>query len=358
MGHPHAGDLDGAGVAVGVDGDDRRRVGRVVGRRLAHDGLRRLVASQPFERTLAHVAVAGPATELDLGHQVGFDELRAATDVGGHVIGGRRLDRPLFQFGLQRGQLAFAEAGADAAAVGQMIFVAGGDEQRGKGPSLHRRGLPADDDELLAHAALDLQPALVSPGTIGRVGALRHDPFQLQFAGVAEGFLAVADDMVGIVERPRFGLVLQQRRKALLPLGQRLLAQVLAVEEQKVEGETDDPLAAPGKGVLKRAEVAPPLVVEHHRLAVDQRRAARQVGERLDEAGKAIAPVEAGAGVDRGLAGADRGDDAVAVELDLVQPPVTGRRRLGEGGQFRRHELRRRQAAFVLCPARRPGPSP
>ena len=77
----------------------------------------------------------------------------------------------------------------------------------------------------------------------------------------------------------------------------------------------------------RRPKLDPPLVVADDRLAVDQRGAARQVGQRPDDGLELVGPVEPRAGEDLGATAADRRQRAVAVELDLVQPVVAGGRR-------------------------------
>ena len=67
----------------------------------------------------------------------------------------------------------------------------------------------------------------------------------------------------------------------------------------------------------------------------------RQRGDRVPDAGEGVAVVRRGSGPQAHLGAVFAGDDAVAVELDLVQPAGARRRPVGERGLARQDEAGR-----------------
>src|SRR5690348_1623470 len=85
----------------------------------AHHVLRRLVDAEPLERWRAELPTPSPLDELELGHDLGFDEMR----------GSRRrrarfertlIDRQRFQFDVQLVQRPVGETRADLAGVDEL----------------------------------------------------------------------------------------------------------------------------------------------------------------------------------------------------------------------------------------------
>jgi hypothetical protein len=112
---------------------------------------------------------------------------------------------------------------------------------------------PADHHELLAVQAFHFKPQAAIAGRVGRIGALRDDPLQLQGAGMVVEGPAAPDLMIAVLQR-RAG-VRQQFVEALLPLRKRPRADGLVIEVQEVEQEKDQGLgvARVGRG-LNQAE--------------------------------------------------------------------------------------------------------
>src|SRR5690606_6654588 len=107
-----------------------------------------------------------------------------------------------------------------------------------------------------------------------------------------------------------------------------------AVEVEEVEDEVADRLVPRADGVLQCAEVAPPLRVEDHDLAVQPGRAQRQLAEHARERAEANAPVVRLAREEAGAPVLEAREDAIAVELDLVQPVASLGRRVDERGEL------------------------
>src|SRR5262249_56116357 len=80
-------------------------------------------------------------------------------------------------------------------------------------------------------------------------------------------------------------------------------------------------------------------------LAVDQRRARRKLGDSGGDVRESFVPIEALAGEQADFAVVEPSLDAVTVELDLVRPAPSARRRRAQNGERRRHEIRQSRAA-------------
>ena len=90
---------------------------------------------------------------------------------------------------------------------------------------------------------------------------------------------------------------------------------------------------------MQKRELGDAALVLNHQLAVDQRGARGQVSKRLSNAvAELFRPIEPAAGPEPNLAVLDMRLEPIAVELDLMQPPVAGRRRLGQRRQHRLDE--------------------
>ena len=100
---------------------------------------------------------------------------------------------------------------------------------------------------------LRLQPAAARPAPIEAAGALRHDPFEAQLAGVGEHDRALGLDRLAEQEAVDAG---EQPRERVPPLLERALAQILAVEAEEVEGD-EEACCAAGLGA-QRPEIASP----------------------------------------------------------------------------------------------------
>src|SRR6185312_10324940 len=129
---------------------------------------------------------------------------------------------------------------------------------------------PADDHELLALDAFDLEPvASAGARMIGRAGLLRDDALAAHFADFAVQLLAAPDNMVA--EEDRRMHALQQRGETVLALDVGQLLDVLAAIDQQVEGiESEVGASAVLQRRLEQLEARPALIVECDRLPVDE----------------------------------------------------------------------------------------
>ena len=257
----------GSGGSGGVRTGERA-ADRVAGAdllELAHDLGRRLVLPQALEHRVPQLAVAGPLAEGHLGDQRGRGPVHAARlGAPGRVGERRRLPLQRAETLRQPRQRRLAEAAADAAGVAQGALLVVDAEQEGAEPVARPRRLgEAADDELLAAAALGLQPRARAPTRVGTVGALRHQALEALEAGLLEDCVAAPLDVVAVAHRAVqvAAAAPEQPLQPELALGQRQLAQVLAALEQKVEGDIGDVLATSVlEHALQRAEVADPLL--------------------------------------------------------------------------------------------------
>ena len=200
--------------------------------------------------------------------------------------------------------------------------------------------VPADD-ELLLVAALQLDPVAVARAAVRRVGALAHHAFEALLAGRAEAVGAVAAHVHAVAHV--VGRVLQQLLEQLFALDERPVAQVLAVERQQVERQVGEVFALRlAQEALQRLEVGLAgfvgyceLPVEHHRAPVSP------ILQRARDGVEALGVVVAVARDEACRAAFEKGDDAVAVVLDLEQPVVAGRGRAHELGELHVDALER-----------------
>ena len=167
--------------------------------RLRLDLVGRLVLAQPLEGGLADIAAAGPAGELDLGHQLGPSPMDVAFP-GRAGAGGERarlaFDRP--ELGQQPANLRLAKAGADLADIDQLLAAMDADQQRA-----HFLGFagPAADHHLMAGAGLGLQPASAAARSVGRVELLGDDAFEAHARSRFQHGRARGLEMLDIAQR-------------------------------------------------------------------------------------------------------------------------------------------------------------
>lgn len=131
---------------------------------------------------------------------------------------------------------------------------------------------------------------------------------------------------------------------------QRHASQVVTVEMEKVEDiEGEAVVASRAEIGLEGGKIGCAGPGLHHELAVDQRRADRQ-GSKGGDHGLAelLRPVQSAAGKQLHPPGLDARLQPVAVELDLVQPAIAGRRRGGERRQRRWQEIGQLALAHAL----------
>ena len=148
--------------------------------------------------------------------------------------------------------------------------------------------------------------------------------------------------MLDVAQRPVLALEpVQKILQPLLALDKRQPTQILAVSEEKIEGEEDQGVGlALRKCRLQGAKSGTPAPVERHGLAVDH--AVRQGLRLLRDGGEFLRPVQPLACAQHRLAVLDPQLQAIAVELDLVSPAGAGRRLLDQLGELRLDEARHR----------------
>ncbi len=320
---------------------------------------------------MAQLVVSGPLAERDLADDGRLDPVRVA----GHGVrqrvherGGRALERR--EQPPQRVQLAFGEAGADRADVGEAARLGDAHQQRPDpaGPATGT-GPPAADHYLLITEVLDLEPVRrAAAGFVGRVEALGHDPLH---ALLAARLPHVGARRFGAEER-RHGLELIAVQLELLEQGPAVAVgqgdRRPTLQPQHIEDHVRDrdPDRQPGdsRGIghvhaaLQGAEARPPgvgiegdqLTIEHGLDTVERRRDRQHLGIRHGDVA-----VVARHRHDPPVLGV--GDGADAVPLHLVGPVgvVRGAGQPAGRGQHRLDQVghQRDRRGRVSCPTAR-----
>ncbi|MNS99683.1 hypothetical protein D3C72_1340920 [compost metagenome] len=274
---------------------------------------------------------------------------------------------------LQVGQALVVESGADLAGIAQ--FPAGlvdGQQQR---TQPHARALGrrvANDGELLALGALDLDPAVRAARHVRRRLALGHDSLQAHLAG---GRHQVGGRHVESLAEPQALIIrrgFHQLRQQRPPYTQGLAPQIPPADERQIEGIEDDVLGTFAvEGILQRLEAGHAVLVQNDDLPIDPGGLCGQFAECFDQMRKLRAPVMAVARVETQVGAVDPDHQPIAVELHLIQPILGVARdgihqccklRLKELGQFGglagqsgRRVVRRRRLPAPGLPCASPG---
>src|SRR6185503_8680884 len=173
-----------------------------------------------------------------------------------------------------------------------------------------------------------------------RIRALGYDSFEPQPAGVLQHRRARFLEVVAVSDRAiarlagealQFGLALDQ--------GQ--FGEIAAIEMKEIEDVIQEALALSGleRGLQSRKTRNAARIKDHH-LAVDERGARRQLGDRRGDVGELAGPVQTLAGEQADLAAVESGLDAIAVELDLMHPARPAGSSRAQGSERWRHEIR------------------
>ncbi|MNY14326.1 hypothetical protein D3C86_1474980 [compost metagenome] len=142
-----------------------------------------------MEHRMTHRTVLGHFSEGHFGQPFRLEPVHALEFAPRGRVDHRRL------FALQGLELLmnaverrFGEPGADLARIAQLATVAVVQpQQQGTERAARALGIGvADDDELLAMLALELDPVAAAPGHIGRPEALADQPFHAHLAGAVE----------------------------------------------------------------------------------------------------------------------------------------------------------------------------
>ena len=250
-----------------------------------------------------------------------------------------------FQALPQVGGRDLVEAVVDLARVDEIAALAPADEEPVPLAPVQRE---AGDGQGLPLRAGLLHPVVASPGRIGAVPDLRHDAFQPDFACVREHFLAVDPEAFAELDVGPGDDLLQFG----LPLEQRHLPDIAAVQIEQIEGDQNDAGRLTLELVLQDREVGGAIGGRHHDLAVDDGGACLDVPGVMGDLLEPMRPVVTAPGeyLHRLVGEVDL--DPVAVELDFVDPARSGRHPLDRGRQGRLDEAgqRRLDADFGRFP--------
>ncbi|OPZ05743.1 MAG: hypothetical protein BWZ08_02421 [candidate division BRC1 bacterium ADurb.BinA292] len=278
---------------------------------------------------MAQDALVGPFGERHFGHQLGGHVMHAAR------IGPRRaaVERALPAFApaqvlMHPFQHPVAETRADPAAIDQpaaLIVVT--QHERAEARARAARIGVAGDDELLAPAALELDPRSGPPFSVRGIGLLADDALQTEAAGVVEDFVAAAAHMIAEADAALPPGADQQPPHELLALELPRAPQIVSIQVQQVEDVIAQlglfPLA--GK-VLQLLKAADALFIEDDHFAVEQRVVDLKLPQRRRNRFEPGGPVLPVAREEPRATVLEARQDAVAVVLDFVQPAIAARR--------------------------------
>jgi hypothetical protein len=292
---------------------------------------------RPLAKTnLAHVDRLDPCGRFRLRNRGGgsiLTEWRAAR---------RRLADHRLEHRSEFVEKRVVESGADASGVDELSVHEVRELQRAevRPPSLGTR--EAHDDELVALLRLDFEPEVAAARAIGRIGALRQNPLEPHLLHLREERLAFGLDVVEGMDRAELR---QRGQEKLLADSERQRSKVEILEREKVEREERrrqlDRGALDLRGIVQRPSLLQPRearlagVVEADDLAVDDDLVERKRVESardFGEDGRIVVPL---ARDEHRFAARLAGDQAIAVELELEDPIVAGKRFLGRLGQHR-----------------------
>lgn len=212
----------------------------------------------------------------------------------------------------------------------------------------------ADDHELLAQLALQLDPVVAAARTVGAAQTLADHAFETELAGAGQQVAGVFRERRGEPQRV-FVAPFQQRLQARAALLQGDIAQILAFVVRQVEEDVQDVLAATFlEGVLQGLEVRSTLLVEDDQFAVQPTALQTEPGQGLLQVRQAFGPVMAVAGQQAHVAVFDAAHQPIAVQLEFVGP-LPSRRLLDQAGQLGGDPLEHRRLPPALAASRRPG---
>ncbi len=216
-------------------------------------------------------AVARPGEEFDLADQLGLHPFGPAQRRGRNRREGRALHCEAVELRVKVARQFGGEAGADAPRIAQLLVLVIAEKKRAdaRAALLLRQGEAADDEFLPAHA-FAFEPIPAAARFVGLAGAFRDDALEGKTAGMLEHVVARRLDMVGVADRSRHARRLAEIVEDFLSLRQRCVAQIIAVEMQKIEDdEGKPPVIAAAEHILECREARDALLVEHGYLAID-----------------------------------------------------------------------------------------
>src|SRR5262249_19843499 len=148
-------------------------------------------------------------------------------------------------------------------------LVVHAEQQRAQSPARTFWRRIAADHELLAQAALELDPIPRAFVPIRAVGALADDAFQTALAGLAAELLAGSGKPSRKVERRARGRLAERLLQGGSPLDQRQRALIVAEEVRRIEQHVQGLRGASGECLLQRREARSALSIEHADFAVE-----------------------------------------------------------------------------------------
>ena len=191
-----------------------------------------LVRLEALVRRLAQQPVRGPLGELDADDQPRLDPARTLQARRGIERRVGSLD--LLELRAQLAPGAGVEPAADLAGVHPAVAAANGEDERAEvhGAPLPRQ--PADDDDLLLEAHLELEPRLAAPiRLVRRAPQLGDDALELLLPRRLEERDPVGLDVAGVADHRVRAQAAAEQALALL---ERHVEQRPAVEVEQVEG--------------------------------------------------------------------------------------------------------------------------
>src|SRR5207244_682013 len=190
-----------------------------------------------------------------------------------------------------------------------------------------------------------------APRRVRRVPALRPVPLEPQAAGAREELPTVANDVLRVAEAAR-RFRAEQVGEPRLPLLERQRGDVLAVDVEEVGPEVGELSVARAGRVLQGLKARAAVRQQHRHLAVEERAPDGELAGCRRHLREVVRPVLAVPADERDRPPVDAAADAVAVELELVQPVVAFGRRVDERRELRREYPGERDVARAGAGAR------
>src|SRR6056297_184586 len=347
--------LSGLLIATSRSPTSRMRSSSVIGRLPGHVP-RILVPPQAQESRMAKLAVVGPFRKSELADEARFDPRHAL--VAGRVDEWTLVDGVFVESGAEFDEKLVVVAGADLACVAQVaVVIVIADQQGAEALALAFRLSEAGDDQFLAVVAFEFQPVAGAAVTIARVGPLGDDALPAFVAGLFEERFAV---LVPVGREVQRRVEAEQSPEQLLARSERQGIQIVPVDMQQIEDiEVNRDIGCTGRfrigdlhSLLQTREAAD-VVLEGDRFAVDDEIGAVLLQAGLDQLGIGIVGLLAVAGQQSNLVVVAEKQQALAVELALVNPVGIGKALVGQRGQHRRHPFRvialLQGVAFLAC---------
>ena len=305
-----------------------------------------LVGAQAHKRGLAHHAFTGPFGKLHFAYQARLNPMHAAgLGTGQWLLQWRVLALERRELGIDGFQRRLIKARAHAPGIYQAGVIVDRQQQRPKAAARTLGAGVADNHELLAQAAFELDPVGTAPRHVGAAGALADHAFERQVTGALEN-IALAGGK-GFGEAQQFASAGGQCGFKRSPtLFDRVFALVAAIQKGCIEQVIDDVQAAADiECVLQRLEIRQPVAIEADHFAIQPTVLELEGLQGFALTRQALGPVVAVAGEQAHFTVANARHDAVAVELDFVAP-ITFGRPVHQGCQLRGELIRQGSGAL------------